>query len=100
MFQMVADCASFAEASRQLRHPAVATTDAVAALRERIKCSAFASDPAIGPIDAQGDRLSLSNAASVRRVDDAARAVREDDNSPRGQCNTCEFMPCRSWQIC
>jgi DNA-binding transcriptional LysR family regulator len=84
VFQAVADQSSFAEASRRLRIAPVAATRAVAALEAELGIQLLRRTTRSVSLTERGAEYLARSRRAIDELDDAARAVRGEDASPRG----------------
>src|SRR5579883_1006003 len=82
---MVADLSSFAEASRKLRITPVAASRAVAGLERDLGVPLLRRTTRSVRMTQQGADYLARTRRALAELDDAARAVREEDAKPRGQ---------------
>jgi DNA-binding transcriptional LysR family regulator len=85
LFQMVAECGSFAEAARKLRIQPVTTTRAVAALEKELGVTLLRRTTRSVALTRKGADYLARTRPALAELENAARAVREEDDTPRGQ---------------
>jgi DNA-binding transcriptional LysR family regulator len=84
IFQMVADHSSFAEAARTMRIAAVAATRAVATLEEELGVKLLRRTTRSVALTEAGTEYLARMRRVLEEFDDAARAIRGENASPRG----------------
>jgi DNA-binding transcriptional LysR family regulator len=84
VFHMVADHSSFAEAARQLRIVPVAATRAIAALEEELGVQLLRRTTRSVTLTEAGADYLVRSRRVLEELEDAARAIRGEDASPRG----------------
>jgi len=85
IFQKVADHGSFAEAARRLRLQPVAATRAVAALEKELGVTLLRRTTRWVGLTRKGADYLARTRRALTELEDAARAIREQDGTPRGQ---------------
>ena len=85
IFQMVADQSGFAAAARKLQIAPVAATRAVAGLEKELGVALLRRTTRSVGLTKQGADYLARSRRALAELDDAARAVREEDSKPRGQ---------------
>jgi DNA-binding transcriptional LysR family regulator len=84
VFQMVADQSSFAEAARKLRIPPVAASRAVADLEAELGVQLLRRTTRSVTLTKQGTDYLERSRRVLDELEEAARAIRGEDASPRG----------------